>query len=158
MTTPYERKRSLSQTWEFLNKLANDRSLRVSKEVRATASSLLRHYPGSSDLALLCERCPELLSETLLNQKIFPVVEDSIKRFITVNVGTDGHDTVDIMPGLDDQAQPCITVIVYMREGHVPRLVSALTPALEKRLRDLGEYRRVLLSFRYISTLFKIKE
>ncbi|MCY1310361.1 hypothetical protein D9M70_605420 [compost metagenome] len=50
MTTPAERTRAVVQTREFLERLERDLSL--SEDVRATATTLLRHFPLRGEVLL----------------------------------------------------------------------------------------------------------
>lgn len=62
MTTPYERYRSLIQTYEFLQEMSKD--VDMPESARRQAKTLLRHYPTPQDMELECrlhKRCVEEL-------------------------------------------------------------------------------------------------
>lgn len=70
MTLPDERARAVILTEQFLLDLCNPKETpRVPKEVRARASSLLRHYPSKYEMELVGER--EDKREDNLYPKIF---------------------------------------------------------------------------------------
>jgi hypothetical protein len=53
MTLPYERTRAVIQTEAFLIEIANGTKYkRVPRDLKYMALSLLRHYPGTSDLKM----------------------------------------------------------------------------------------------------------
>ena len=59
MTTPYERARAVLQTRVFLQELCSeDSASRLPADVRHSAERLLRHYPGSGDVAVIAELLP----------------------------------------------------------------------------------------------------
>jgi len=59
MTTPFERARAVLQTKSFLQDLYDgEASARVPADVRRGAETLLRHYPGSGDVAAIAELLP----------------------------------------------------------------------------------------------------
>lgn len=59
MTTPIERTRSILYTRELLFALLDPKQTpRVPREIRRRARDCLRHYPGSSDLAVSCRALP----------------------------------------------------------------------------------------------------
>lgn len=63
MTLPYERTSSVLRTIGFLTRLCSpyDGGIKgVRKEIRQEARSLLRHFPGVSDLRQASEKCPEV--------------------------------------------------------------------------------------------------
>jgi hypothetical protein len=64
MTLPYERKRSVSQTERFLLDLCNPKlTPKVPGTIREQARSLLRHYPSSYHMEIVCEAVPDIFSE-----------------------------------------------------------------------------------------------
>lgn len=63
MTTPFERKQSLIQAYEFLQELSKD--MDIPESTRRQAKALLRHYPTAQDIELegqLQQRCSEELA------------------------------------------------------------------------------------------------
>jgi len=62
MTMPYERKRAVIQTEEFLRGLCRDIP-RVPKAVREEARRLLRHYPSAYYMDEAAEQCPGIFGE-----------------------------------------------------------------------------------------------
>ncbi len=65
MTLPDERYRAVRSTAEFLQRLAGGGYPRVPRAVRAEAYALLRHYPGTWDLARAAAACPEVFQERM---------------------------------------------------------------------------------------------
>jgi hypothetical protein len=67
MTLPDERYRAIQATGDFLLRLAAHPKVTpgVPKRIREEAKSLLRHYPGSWDLAMLEKKCPEVLQQRM---------------------------------------------------------------------------------------------
>lgn len=66
MTLPDERYRSLVQTKKFLYELLNSQQTpRVPKIIRQRANSLLRHWPDTYHLELMCREMPEHFAERM---------------------------------------------------------------------------------------------
>lgn len=66
MTLPDERYRAVKNTKIFLHELCNpEKTPRVPKHVRETASWLLRHYPSEYDLKRAAEGSPEVFAERM---------------------------------------------------------------------------------------------
>lgn len=61
MAVPYERTKSLVQTKELLELLANGQDTEVPAWLRARCAELLRAFPTLMDLDALHRSCPELL-------------------------------------------------------------------------------------------------
>ena len=65
MTTPYERARAVLQTRVFLQELCSeDSASRLPADVQHSAERLLRHYPGSGDVAVIAELLPSTFALT----------------------------------------------------------------------------------------------
>jgi len=78
MTTPYERARAVLQTRLFLLDLyEGDASASVPADVRRNAETLLRHYPGSGDVAVIAE----LLPSTFALSRDLPTEPASERRY-----------------------------------------------------------------------------
>jgi hypothetical protein len=57
MTLPYERTRAVTSTEEFLYDLLDpQKTPRIPKAIRQRAHHLLRHYPTSYDMKVICDR------------------------------------------------------------------------------------------------------
>ncbi len=66
MTLPDERYRAVIQTRRFLLDLCNpEHTPRVSRLVRDTARSMLRHYPSDWDMQRAAQACPEVFTERM---------------------------------------------------------------------------------------------
>lgn len=66
MTLPDERYRSLAQTREFLIQLMSSKDTpRVPKIIRQRARGLLRHWPDTYHLHLICEALPDQFAERM---------------------------------------------------------------------------------------------
>lgn len=66
MTLPDERYRAVVQTRRFLMDLCNPQHTpRVSKLVRETARSMLRHYPSDWDMHRAAEGSPDIFAERM---------------------------------------------------------------------------------------------
>ena len=65
MTLPDERYRAVKWAESFLSRLAAGQIARVPKAVREEARSILRHYPGTWDLARAAAACPEVFQERM---------------------------------------------------------------------------------------------
>ncbi len=66
MTLPDERYRAVIQTRRFLLDLCNPaHTPRVSRLVRDTARSMLRHYPSDWDMQRAAQACPEVFTERM---------------------------------------------------------------------------------------------
>lgn len=66
MTMPDERYRSLAQTREFLIELmSSQKTPRVPKIIRQRARGLLRHWPDTYHLHLICEALPDQFAERM---------------------------------------------------------------------------------------------
>jgi hypothetical protein len=66
MTLPDERYRAVVQTRRFLMDLCNPQHTpRVSKLIRDTARSMLRHYPSDWDMQRAAAECPEVFQERM---------------------------------------------------------------------------------------------
>ena len=62
MTMPYERKRAVLQTEEFLRELCRDLP-GIPKEVRDRAKRLLKHYPSAYYMDEASEQCPRVFGD-----------------------------------------------------------------------------------------------
>lgn len=61
MTLPDERYRAVKQAEQLLKDLSDPtKTPRVPKTIRARASSILRHYPGSWDMDRAAHACPQV--------------------------------------------------------------------------------------------------
>ena len=65
MTLPDERYRAIKRAADFMQRLAGGEYPRVPKAVRGEAASILRHYPGSYDLAQLERAAPHVVQERM---------------------------------------------------------------------------------------------
>lgn len=66
MTMPDERYRAVMNTRIFLHELCNpEKTPRVPKHVRETASWLLRHYPSKFDMDMTSEAIPTVFAEQM---------------------------------------------------------------------------------------------
>jgi hypothetical protein len=67
MTLPDERYRAIQATGDFLVRLAAHPAMTpgVPKRIREEARGLLRHYPGSWDLAQLERAAPDILQQRM---------------------------------------------------------------------------------------------
>ncbi len=66
MTLPDERYRAVIQTRRFLLDLCNpEHTPRVSRLVRDTARSMLRHYPSDWDMQRAAAAAPEVFTERM---------------------------------------------------------------------------------------------
>jgi hypothetical protein len=66
MTLPDERYRAVIHTQMFLYELCNpEKTPRVPKSVRQTASWLLRHYPSPYDMKEAADKIPEIFAENM---------------------------------------------------------------------------------------------
>jgi hypothetical protein len=66
MTMPDERYRAVVNTQMFLYELCNpEKTPRVPKSVRQTASWLLRHYPSPSDMKRASHYAPDIFAENI---------------------------------------------------------------------------------------------
>ena len=64
MTLPYERKRAVLQTGEFLKDLMDPKKTpRVPKEIRKQAYRCLRHYPLTYEMERAAEQAPDVFGE-----------------------------------------------------------------------------------------------
>lgn len=83
MTMPDERYRAVFHTQMFLLELCNpEKTPRVPKHIRNTASRLLRHYPGKSDLDAAARACPDVFIEN---------IEDVRRMFMVYEQGKDNE-------------------------------------------------------------------
>ncbi len=82
MTLPDERYRAIEQTQQFMIRLAAGDYARVPRQVREEARSLLRHYPGTHDLAQL-----ELAAPHVVQQRMEP-----LHRWVTAYAAADDHE------------------------------------------------------------------
>lgn len=82
MTLPDERYRAVKHTRIFLHELCNpEKTPRVPKHVRETASWLLRHYPSEYDLKQASQGSPEVFAETMEDvSRMFKKYEESKKN------------------------------------------------------------------------------
>lgn len=72
MTTPFERKRAVTQTREFLQDLLNPAvTPRVSQKIREQAFVLLRHYPTEDDMTMAADNEERSATEHVLYHPIF---------------------------------------------------------------------------------------
>ena len=66
MTLPDERYRAVVETRKFLTDLCDpQKTPRLSRAVRATARSMLRHYPTVSDMQLVARHSPDVFAEQM---------------------------------------------------------------------------------------------
>ena len=65
MTLPDERYRAVTQTHQFLIRLAGGEVPRTPKAVREQARSLLRHYPSSYDMMKASQTSPDIFAERM---------------------------------------------------------------------------------------------
>ena len=65
MTLPDERYRAIKYAADFMQRLAGGDYPRVPKAVRGEAASILRHYPGSYDLAQLEAAAPHVVQQRM---------------------------------------------------------------------------------------------
>ena len=79
MTLPDERYRAVIHTQMFLYELCNpQKTPRVPKSVRQTASWLLRHYPSPFDMQLASRGAPDVFAEKMEDvTKFFKQYEQS---------------------------------------------------------------------------------
>lgn len=79
MTLPDERYRAVVHTQMFLYELCNpEKTPRVPKSVRQTASWLLRHYPSPSDMKQASYYAPDIFAERMEDvTKLFKQYERS---------------------------------------------------------------------------------
>ena len=82
MTMPDERYRAVIHTQMFLLELLNpQKTPRVPKSVRQTASWLLRHYPSPSDMKRTSHYAPDIFAEKMEDvTKLFKKYEESKKN------------------------------------------------------------------------------
>ena len=79
MTLPDERYRAVVHTQMFLLELCNpQKTPRIPKSVRQTASWLLRHYPNPSDMKRASYHAPDVFAERMEDvTKLFKKYEQS---------------------------------------------------------------------------------
>lgn len=79
MTLPDERYRAVVHTQMFLYELCNpEKTPRVPKSVRQTASWLLRHYPSPYDMKRAAQDSPDVFAERMEDvTKFFKQYEQS---------------------------------------------------------------------------------
>jgi hypothetical protein len=67
MTLPDERYRSIQAAGDLLLRIAAHPHLTkgVPKSLREEAASILRHYPGQWDLAVIERKCPEIIQQRM---------------------------------------------------------------------------------------------
>jgi hypothetical protein len=81
MTLPDERYRSVMHTRIFLHELCNpQKTPKVPKHIRETASWLLRHYPSKFDLDMASRTSPDVFAERMEDvTRLFKQYEESKK-------------------------------------------------------------------------------
>ncbi|MCG3768966.1 MAG: hypothetical protein JW384_00081 [Nitrosomonadaceae bacterium] len=92
MTLPDERYRAVIETRRFLEDLCDpQKTPRLSRTVRATASSLLRHYPGDWAMNQAAQTSPGIFQERM----------EDLHRFVAVGSrqAADPSDIVELMQG-----------------------------------------------------------
>jgi len=157
MTVPYERRVALDQTSNFLHDLIDrEKYPKLPKPLRDRARSLLKHYPNSFYLDIVCEKVPEYFAKNLFNNPtVYPVIITEINKTVYFKVGKNNIEYVDVLPGFDEKTEPCLSVIIYLKENCIPTHTSPIVPELNDRLKLMGEYRDVHITYRYVSTLMK---
>ena len=76
MTLPDERYRAVTQTQQFLIRLAGGHFARTPKAVRDEARHMLRHYPSTWDMDRAASAAPEVFQERM----------EDVHRFIAAGV------------------------------------------------------------------------
>jgi len=64
MTLPFERKRAVTNTEQFLKGLLDPKKTpRVPSNVRREAASLLKHYPRAQEMEMVGEKVPDIFGD-----------------------------------------------------------------------------------------------
>ena len=64
MTLPFERKRAVTNTEQFLKNLLDPKTTpRVPSSVRREAASLLKHYPRAHEMEMVGEKVPNIFGD-----------------------------------------------------------------------------------------------
>lgn len=72
MTLPYERKRAVTSTYDFLCDLLDPKKTpRVPKDIRRRASACLRHYPNKFDMEMIAEHEDATKGTNPIRYKVF---------------------------------------------------------------------------------------